>query len=179
MCSFTIEATDGFAAEDGPQARVARCRRFCHKTDEHERHTLGYLPILHWGRTFLGDPELAAKTKEYLKRELKDESGQPYKHKRRRFDRKLNEGAPRTCFDLEDLDGCYRCVQPEWTKQQPDIARVDSQEPESQWKHELKNMVHDLEAQEIVTQKPELKSFTPGAWGEILKNAFEASPCTE
>ena len=119
------------------------------------------------GRTFLGDPELAAKTNEYLEKELKVESGQPYKHKRRRFDRKLNEGAPRTCFDLEDLDGCYRCVQPEWTKQQPDIARVDSQEPESQWKHELKNMVHDLEAQEIDTQKLESKSFTPGAWGEI------------
>jgi len=114
-----------------------------------------------------------------LEKELKVESGQPYKHKRRRFDRKLNEGAPRNCFDLEDLDGCYRCVQPEWTKQQPDIARVDSQEPESQWKHELKNMVHDLEAQEIDTQKPELKSFTPVAWGEISKNAFEASPCTE
>lgn len=178
MCSFTIEATDGFAAEDGSQARVARCRRFCHKTDEHEQ-PLHHLPTLHWGRTFLGDPELAAKTKEYLEKELKVESGQPYKHKRRRFDRKLNEGAPRTCFDLEDLDGCYRCVQPEWTKQQPDIARVDSQEPESQWKHELKNMVHDLEAQEIDTQKPELKSFTPVAWGEILKNAFEASPCTE
>ena len=70
-------------------------------------------------------------------------------------------------------------MQREWAKQQPDVARVNSQEPESQWKHELKNMVHDLEAQEIDTQKPELKSFTPVAWGEILKNAFEASPCTE
>ena len=79
MCSFTIEATDGFAAEDGSQARVARCRRFCHKTDEHEQ-PLHHLPILHWGRTFLGDPELAAKTKEYLEKELKVESGQPYKH---------------------------------------------------------------------------------------------------
>ena len=95
MCSFTIEATDGFAAGDGSQARVGRCRRFCHKTDEHEQ-PLHHLPILHWGRTFLGDPELAAKTKEYLEKELKVESGQPYKHKRRRFDRKFNEGAPRT-----------------------------------------------------------------------------------